>query len=130
MNDSDLCVLMRDWFMYFLYNGDNYSIAVKAGAIFDNASVPTVFVRRNLTKRGQHIQRAALVHDCLFALHLMPFEDANNVFAGIIEQTGLCNKLTQWAYTTAVRTPIGRKLYNENDPEKHWLRDYVEFRKI
>lgn len=126
---EDLYVVEEQWSITFEYMNKAYTLTVNPGAVYDVASVPKHFVRGGLTKRGQAIQEAALVHDCLFALQLLPFEDCNNVFRGMIDYTGLCNRLVSNLYM-AVRGRTGRTIYNNADPKKHWLKECVIFEEI
>lgn len=128
----DLIVFERDWWIIYEYNYKRYKVTVKPGAVIDSASVPTVFVRRNLTKRGQHIQEAAALHDSLFALKPFgySFDDANNLFEAMIRYTGISTDIARKFYMLGVRSPVGWKIYDEANPDKHWLKNFVEFEEL
>lgn len=130
LDPQDLYVLAGlKWWIDFNYLGVRYKLVVRTKAPTDGASVPDFIQRRRLTKRGQAIEEPAELHDCAFALHLFSFEDCNNLFEAMIEWVGLLNKPTKALYMLGVRSPVGKKIYEESDPNKHWLKDYVELYK-
>lgn len=126
LSKKDLKVFLDDWLIIFKYKNIEYKLTIKAGAITDDASVPTAFVFMNVTKHNQYVSIPAAVHDCLFALHLLSFEDANNVFSGLLRWNKI-PKLALARYMMGVRSPVGKMLYKNNDPSKHWLKDFVDF---
>lgn len=127
---EDLVVFAETWWIVFRYKGKMYNLVIKPGAVIDYASVPRMIAHGKLSKRGQHVDEAAVLHDALFALKLMSYEDANNCFVGMLNWTGLCNKLQIGLYSFGVNTRVGRRIYESGDPDTHWLKDYVEFKEI
>lgn len=127
LRKRDMKVICRDWYMVFDYCGRRYRIEFKTGSCYDGASVPVIFVLGNVSKFNQYVSIASLVHDGLFALQLMSFEDANNVFSALMRWQGL-NKFALGRYMLGVRSPIGKLIYKKSEPKKHWLYDFVHFK--
>ena len=123
----DMKVVCREWWMIFDYCGKRYKITVDVGSCYDGASVPVPFVMGNVSKFNQYVLIPALVHDALFALKLMSFEDANNIFSGLLRWNGI-NKLALGRYMLGVRSPIGRAIYRKGNAETHWLNGFVQFK--
>lgn len=130
LHPEDLAIFDKTFRIKFRYNGGIYRLAIAPGAVFDFASVPKVFTHGTLSKRGQHVDIAAAVHDCLFALNLLPYEDANNVFIGLIDWLDLASPLARRLYAFGVNTRKGKRIYDSSNPETHWLKDYVTFQKV
>ena len=126
LRKRDMKVLTSDWTIKFRYKKEEYAMLLKKGFCFDGASVPLVFRMGNVTAHNSYVSKAAPVHDALFALKLMTYEDANNVFSGLLRDKGL-NKFALVRYMLGVRSPIGRRLYRKSDPRKSWLKGFVEF---
>lgn len=61
------------WILYepLVYENDKYLITVKVGFDFDFASIPWFF-RRLLPKNGRSYDRAACIHDALYASNALP----------------------------------------------------------
>lgn len=151
----ELRLLQEDFTVKFTWRGVRYVLALKAGYISDLASVPGIL--RGLVDNDALIALIAAycVHDPCFALQLLPFKDANDLFRDIIEhrvhtlwehmasaaeglegraQRKAVRAAKRWRrralrdaklYHFGVSTPIGRKLYRESDPHTHWARPYV-----
>jgi len=128
LRKRDMKVVCRNWYMVFDYCGERYRIEFKKGACYDGASVPVPFVFGNVSKFNQYVSVASLVHDGLFALKLMSFEDSNNIFSALLRHEGI-NKLALARYMLGVRSPIGRMIYKRGDEKAHWLNGFVEFKK-
>ena len=128
LRKRDMKVVCRDWYMIFDYCGERYKITFNTGSCYDGASVPVAMVGGNVSKFNQYVSIASLVHDGLFALKLMPFEDANNVFSALLRWQDL-NKLALWRYMLGVRSFVGKLIYKKGNPDKHWLNGFVEFKK-
>lgn len=122
MRPQDLMVVLEECIIQFMYDDKIYELVVKPGLIFDCASVPNTLVQGDLNKFGQHVEMAALVHDILFNMQLLPFDDANNVFNGFLKHSKLIDNFTIGLYTMGVRSPIGKMLYMKNNPETSWMK--------
>lgn len=126
LRKKDMKVLTADWSIKFRYKSEEYAMFFKKGFCFDGASVPVFFRMGNVTAHNSYVSKAAPVHDALFALKFMSYEDANNIFSGLLRDKDI-NKFALGKYMLGVRSPVGRKLYRKSDPETSWLKDFVEF---
>jgi len=122
MRAQDLMVIMEECSIIFKYNGKIYELVVYPSLVVDCASVPVSLVQGDLNKFGQHVEMAALVHDVLFNMQLLPFEDANNIFEGFLKHTGLIDNFTIRMYCMGVRSFVGKRLYKKNNPETSWMK--------
>lgn len=85
---GDLCrrkrrevMLLSDvWYLF----PDGRILYIKKGFIFDGASVPRVAWRVIGHPLDHEFIRSALPHDALFAAQLLPKEQADDVFAGVM----------------------------------------------
>ena len=73
---KDYCWVLHE---SLIYEDENYYIIVKPGFDFDYASIPWVF-RRVLPKNGKSYDRAACVHDALYASQMLPKVACDKVF--------------------------------------------------
>lgn len=62
-----------------VWEDDKYKITVKEGFDFDFASIPWLF-RRVLPKNGKSYDRAACVHDALYAAQALSKKECDNIF--------------------------------------------------
>ena len=122
----DMMTLMSPLNVRFAYKDREYSFTANEGACWDGASVPTMFVCCNVSKFNHYVILASLLHDAFFALHLMPFEDANNIFSAVLRYHDLGN-LALLRYMMGVRSPIAHKLYRKSDVSGHWLNGFIDF---
>ena len=102
---------------------DTWVFIFKAGFIWDLASVPSI-LRSIVDNDSAYIRAAAMVHDVLFALHLVGFVEADRLFYRIIKAHS--GGLKGVFAFLAVMSPIGRKKYNDHDPKTHWMNGFVE----
>jgi len=122
----DLKVFLEDWWIEYQYEDVVYKLTYLAGGIFDEASIPIIFRCCNGTAHNQYVSIPSAVHDALFALHLMPFEDANNIFRELLEWKHI-PRIVKGRLMMGVRSFLGRRLYRKNNPEEHWLNGFVKF---
>ena len=146
----ELRLLQEDFTIKFTWRGVRYVLTLKAGYISDLASVPGIL--RGLVDNDALIALIAAycVHDPCFALQLLPFEEANDLFRDLViykieelylyqlEEANGHRKAVRAAkrwrrralrdarlYHFGVSTPIGRKIYHGGNPQTHWARPYV-----
>lgn len=121
MRKQDVMALMAPYSVMFIVDETTrYVIDYEPGFLFDCASVPSFLVHGDLNKFGQAVELAALVHDTLFATKVLPFDECNSIFEGLLHHTGLLSKFTIKLYKLGVSSPIGKRIYNEGDPAKYW----------
>ena len=143
MSSDELYVLHHDYEVRFTYKKTNYRFKMLRGFIFDKASVPP-FLRSVVDNDDPDVMISAMCHDAMFALHLVPFKQANKMFYWIVK-TVMLKKLSNIVdkksrrkmrreiffkpklYFFGVATPIGKKIYNSCNPFDHWLNGYVIF---
>ena len=82
---KDFCWILQE---PLVYENDKYIITVKAGFDFDFASIPWL-LRRILPKNGKSYDRAAAIHDGLYASQALPKEICDALFleAMIVDKT-------------------------------------------
>ena len=82
---KDYCWILKE---DLIYENDKYIITVKAGFDFDFASIPWLF-RRILPKNGKSYDRAACIHDGLYASQALPKTISDSVFleAMLVDKT-------------------------------------------
>ena len=95
-----------------IYENDKYIITVKAGFDFDFASIPWL-LRRVLPKNGKSYDRAAAIHDGLYASQALPKAICDDVFleAMLVDKT---NETIADAMHLAVKVG-GTKAYNDTE---------------
>ena len=95
-----------------IYENDKYIITVKAGFDFDFASIPWL-LRRVLPKNGKSYDRAAAIHDGLYASQALPKAISDDVFleAMLVDKT---NKTIADAMHLAVKVG-GHSAYNDTE---------------
>lgn len=125
---EDLYYLNHKWWIDFNYLGVRYVVVADAKLVTDYASVPFYASFRKLTKRGQHIDEEALLHDILFASHFFSFEDANNIFEAMMLWKGISKKALVKTYAAGPRV-FGKPIYNSIKPEDHWIHGYAHIYK-
>ena len=81
---KDFCWILQE---PLVYENDKYIITVKAGFNFDFASIPWVF-RRVLPKNGKSYDRAACVHDALYASQALPKAECDKIFLSAMLMDG------------------------------------------
>lgn len=78
-------ILTQDWFLPF----EEYNILIKTGATTDGDSIPTALLRKLLNRPFQeHVLLAALVHDMLYATHIVPREEADELYYRLLLYCG------------------------------------------
>ena len=95
-----------------IYENDKYIITVKAGFDFDFASIPWL-LRRVLPKNGKSYDRAAAIHDGLYASQALPKAICDDVFleAMLVDKT---NETIADAMHLAVKV-CGASAYNDTE---------------
>ena len=127
-NKEDLRILLDKFVFEFKEcdrkgNVTHWRFIFKPGFIWDLASVPKP-LRGIVDNDSRSLRAAAMVHDACFALHLIDFKHADRLFYRIIKaHSGGFKGLLAFL---AVRSPIGRKIYNDHDPKTHWMNGFVE----
>ena len=81
---KDFCWILQE---PLVYENDKYIITVKAGFDFDFASIPWLF-RRVLPKNGKSYDRAAAIHDGLYAAQALPKDECDDIFAEAMVEDG------------------------------------------
>ena len=106
---KDFCWILQE---PLIYENDKYIITVKAGFDFDFASIPWLF-RRILPKNGKSYDRAACIHDGLYASQALPKTISDGVFleAMLVDKT---NETIADAMHLAVKV-VGASAYNDTE---------------
>ena len=106
---KDFCWILQE---PLVYENDKYIITVKAGFDFDFASIPWL-LRRILPKNGKSYDRAAAIHDGLYASQALPKAICDDVFleAMLVDKT---NETIADAMHLAVKVG-GAKAYNDTE---------------
>jgi hypothetical protein len=127
-NKEELRILTEEFIFEFNEydrKGDktHWRFVFKPGFIWDLASVPKI-LRGIVDNDSRSLRAAAMVHDACFALHLVDFKEADHMFYRIIKaHSGGFKGVLAFL---AVRSPIGRRIYNDHNPESHWMNGFVE----
>ena len=125
MNKYELHVLLNDYQVSYETEGKKYTYKFRKGFIYDKASVPNA-LRSIVDNDSYLVAIAALVHDALFALHLLSFRDSDRHFYRLIryaqskqprKDRRLWKAIVYWF---GVISPIGHRLYRKSVPHKHW----------
>jgi hypothetical protein len=143
LSTHELFVLRERYEINFNIACTTYSFVFKKGTIFDKASVPSI-LRSVVDNDSYYVIRPSLIHDAMFALHLVPYRVANKLFKEYIkyEYDHEIAKLSGRAkrklirekrfktamYFFGVSTRKGRRIYNSIEPKNHWLNGYIEFK--
>ena len=106
---KDFCWILQE---PLVYENDKYIITVKAGFDFDFASIPWL-LRRVLPKNGKSYDRAAAIHDGLYASQALPKVICDDVFleAMLVDKT---NETIADAMHLAVKVG-GHSAYNDTE---------------
>ena len=106
---KDFCWILQE---PLVYENEHYIITVKAGFDFDFASIPWL-LRRVLPKNGKSYDRAACLHDALYASQALPKTQSDGVFleAMLVDKT---NETLADAMHLAVKV-CGASAYNDTE---------------
>ena len=106
---KDFCWILQE---PLVYENDKYIITVKAGFDFDFASIPWL-LRRVLPKNGKSYDRAAAIHDGLYASQALPKAICDALFleAMLVDET---NETIADAMHLAVKVG-GHSAYNDTE---------------
>jgi hypothetical protein len=101
----------------------------KRGFVWDLASVPKFF-RGIVDNDSQESIISAMCHDAMFTGHLLSFNEANDVFYGLLRLSGE-TPIKSRIYWLAVASPIGRMMYNRKTIKRAmWQMPYIGFAKV
>jgi len=100
-----------------VYENDTYRITVFPGFDFDFASIPWIF-RIVIPKDGQEYDRAACLHDAMYASQIFRKEECDKIFLEAMLSDGTSNFLAKAMYQ-AVKLG-GSRAYNENEGLAHY----------
>ena len=98
-----------------VWEDDKYEIKVLRGFDFDFASIPKI-ITNILPKNGQEYDRAACLHDALYASQWLPKAECDRLFYEAMIADGV-NKAKAWSMYTAVRL-FGHSAYKDGDEEE------------
>ena len=109
---KDFCWILQE---PLVYENDKYIITVKAGFDFDFASIPKLFTNI-LPKNGQEYDRAACLHDALYASRWLPKAECDRLFYEAMLSDGV-SKYRAWSMYQAVKW-FGHSAYKDGDEEE------------
>ena len=111
---KDYCWILQE---PLIYENDTYIITVKAGFDFDFASIPW-WLRWVLPKNGKSYDRAACIHDGLYASQALPKSISDGVFleASLVDET---NETIADTMYLAVKVG-GHSAYNDTEELEHY----------
>ena len=95
-----------------VWEDDKYEIKVLRGFDFDFASIPKI-ITNILPKNGQEYDRAACLHDALYASQWLPKAECDRLFYEAMLSDGV-SKYRAWTMYTAVRL-FGHSAYKDNN---------------
>lgn len=117
---KDFCWILEE---DLVYENDKYIITVKAGFDFDFASVPKI-ITNILPKNGQEYDRAACLHDALYASNWLPKSECDRLLYEAMLADGV-NKTKAWTMYQAVKWFGGSAYKPNNDSEMEYYRQFV-----
>lgn len=105
------------WILHepLIWEDEKYQIMVKEGFDFDYASIPTI-ITNILPKNGQEYDRAACLHDALYATQWLQKKECDKLFYDSMLADGV-SKITAWSMYQAVRI-FGYLAYMCDDKEE------------
>ena len=98
-----------------IWECEKYQIMVKEGFDFNFASIPTI-ITNLLPKNGQEYDRAACLHDALYASQWLQKKECDKLFYASMLADGV-NKAKAWSMYQAVRI-FGYLAYMCDDKEE------------
>ena len=102
---------------------EKYEIRVKAGFDFDFASIPAI-ITNILPKNGQEYDRAACLHDALYASNWLPKSECDRLFYEAMIADGV-NKAKAWTMYQAVRWFGGSAYKPDSEEEMNYYRRFI-----
>ena len=126
LNKRDLKVFCKTWWIVYRYKEVVYKLTIAKGAVIDEASIPWFFRFGLGTAHNQYVSIPSGMHDVLFAMKYMSFDDSNNVFSGALRWKKTPKPVIA-RLMMGVRSVFGKHSYNSNDPSTHWLNGFVNF---
>ena len=105
------------WILHepLIWEDEKYQITVKVGFDFDYASIPTI-ITNLLPKNGQEYDRAACLHDALYASRWLPKAVCDQLFYEAMLVDGV-SKLKATLMYNAVKW-FGHGAYNDGDEQE------------
>ena len=112
------------WILHepLIWEDEKYNIMVKEGFDFDYASIPTI-ITNLLPKNGQEYDRAACLHDALYASEYFERKVCDDIFLEAMESEGV-SRFKRLAMYYAVRMFGGSVWKGHNQDE---VNDYRRF---
>lgn len=95
-----------------VWEDDKYEIKVLRGFDFDFASIPKI-ITNILPKNGQEYDRAACLHDALYASRWLPKAECDRLFYDAMIEDGV-SKVRAWSMYQAVKW-FGHSAYKDGD---------------
>ena len=105
------------WILHepLIWEDSKYEIRVLEGFDFDYASIPTI-ITNLLPKNGQEYDRAACLHDALYASQWLPKAECDKLFYDAMLSDGV-NKVKAWSMYQAVKW-FGHSAYKDGGEEE------------
>lgn len=95
-----------------IWECDKYQVMVLKGFDFDFASIPKI-ITNILPKSGQEYDRAACLHDALYASRWLPKAECDRLFYDAMIEDGV-SKYRAWSMYQAVKW-FGHSAYKDGD---------------
>lgn len=122
LEKCDLIVLNKDFEVMFQYMNDNFHLLIKAGQVFDGASVPDFLEIGRISKISQYSLTAALVHDVLYGLKYLEQKHCDDIFEGFLRYKNM-KPFTLSLHMAGVRIG-GKFVFNEENERSAWYLGY------
>ena len=106
-----------------VWEDDKYEIKVLRGFDFDFASIPKI-ITNILPKNGQEYDRAACLHDALYASRWLPKKECDKLFYEAMLSDGV-SKYRAWSMYQAVKWFGGSAYECDNKAELEHYRNLV-----
>jgi hypothetical protein len=113
---KDFCWILDE---PLVYQNDTYLITIYPGFDFDFASIPWLF-RRVLPKNGKKYDRAACLHDALYASKIFGKADCDKLFLEAMLSDSVNINVANMMYI-AVKY-FGQSAYDEDENLSHYRR--------
>lgn len=124
--ENDLYVIDEDFSIVLQDNKKNvFTITIKEGAKCDGLSIPSVFTwfLPKWDKKNELYNIAGIVHDALYASELVHKDIADDIFRGILRDSGVSRfkaSTAEWCVEKFAKNHYGKK------HDKYNMRDYIE----
>ena len=107
----ELLMLMQDFRLKFIFGEDSFDMLIKKGTIWDGSSVPSLLEFGKVKRMSQYSLIASLVHDTNFSNAYFSFEEANEIFEGLLYFNEADN-FTVFVHMLGLKL-FGRSRYNK-----------------